>query len=123
MTILNIIPKAALALTLAGCAASAGSGSASAGPLQCEIVAKTSGGMTRLEAVAHAERPTSGQYSFQISSSGASGSSNVRQGGEFEAAPGRSATLGTAGFGAGASYKATLEVNANGERVTCEKRG
>lgn len=112
---------AALGLALAGCSAVAGPGSASAEPLRCEIVAKSSGGSTRLEAVAHADKSTHGRYTFRVASGGASGSSTIQQGGEFEAGPGRSPTLGVASFGG--SYSAKLELIANGRNVGCERRG
>jgi hypothetical protein len=111
---------AALGLALAGCGAAAGTGTAQAEPLRCEIVAKSSGGSTRLEAVAHADRSVRGSYSFHVSSSGPSGSSNIRQGGEFEAGPGRSPTLGVASFGG--SYTARLELTANGRKSACERK-
>ncbi|MCG6115780.1 MAG: hypothetical protein MEQ84_11340 [Mesorhizobium sp.] len=112
---------AALGLALAGCSAVAGPGSASAGPLRCEIVASSSGGSTRLEAVAHADRSVQGSYSFRVASGGAAGRSTIQQGGDFEAGPGRPATLGVASFGG--SYDAALEITANGRNVDCERRG
>ncbi|MGY6710590.1 MAG: curli-like amyloid fiber formation chaperone CsgH [Rhizobiaceae bacterium] len=115
-----LIP-AAFGLALAGCGAVAGPGSASAEPLRCEIVAKSSGGSTRLEAVAHADRSVHGRYSFRVASGGAAGSSTIQQGGDFEAGPGRSPTLGVASFGG--SYNAKLELTANGRNVGCERRG
>jgi len=115
-----LIP-ATLGLALAGCSAVAGPGSASADPLRCEIVAKSSGGSTRLEAVAHADKSVHGSYSFRVASGGAAGSSTIQQGGDFEAGPGRSPTLGVASFGG--SYNAKLELTANGRNVGCERRG
>lgn len=112
---------AALGVALAGCSAVAGSGSASAEPLRCEIVAKSAGGSTRLEAVAHADKAVHGRYTFRVASGGASGSSTIQQGGEFEAGPGRSSTLGSASFGG--SYNAKLELVADGRNVGCERRG
>lgn len=112
---------AALGLALAGCSAVAGPGNASAGPLRCEIVASSSGGSTRLEAVAHADRSVQGSYTFRVASGGSAGRSTIQQGGDFEAGPGRPATLGVASFGG--SYDAALEITANGRNVDCERRG
>lgn len=112
---------AALGLALAGCSAVAGPGSASAESLRCEIVAKSSGGSTRLEAIAHADKATHGRYTFRVASGGAAGSSTIQQGGEFEAGPGHSPTLGVASFGG--SYNARLELVAGGRNVGCDRRG
>jgi hypothetical protein len=106
---------------LAGCSAVAGSDTANAEPLRCEIAATASGGSTRLEAIAHADTPMSGHYSFRVASSGRSGSSTIQQGGEFDAGPGRSSTLGVSSFGG--SYDARLELVANGRNVSCHRKG
>jgi hypothetical protein len=111
---------AVLGLALAGCTAAAGTGTAQAEPLRCEIVAKASGGTTRLEAIAHADRAVRGSYTFKVASSGPSGSSNIQQGGAFEAGPGRSPTLGVASFGG--RYDARLEITADGRKVDCQRK-
>ena len=58
------------------------------------------------KAVAHSDRSVQGSYSFRVASGGAAGSSTIQQGGDFEAGPGRPATLGVASFGG--SYDAAL---------------
>lgn len=102
----------------AGFAAAGGSGSSAAGPLRCEIVAASSGGMTSIEAVALAERALSGSYQLKISGPGA----NISQGGEFDIASGRKTTLGSAMLGGGRGYDVRLEVSAGGKTVSCSQR-
>jgi hypothetical protein len=115
-----------LGLGAAGFATADGQPEANAGssePIRCEIVASAASGMTALEGVLHTDTPISGSYSFRVVSSGGGGSSNISQGGEFFAGPNEPATLGTVMLGnSGGSYKATLEVIANGKTIACTER-
>jgi hypothetical protein len=52
-----------------------------------------------IEALAGANAPISGDYHLVITKTGANGSSDIEQGGPFEAAAGRSITLGLAELG------------------------
>ncbi|MCT7374854.1 curli-like amyloid fiber formation chaperone CsgH [Chelativorans salis] len=119
---------AALALAISGTALMAGSGKAgflTAGSedTRCEILASTEGGMIALQGVVHAKVAMSGSYSFRVETVGGSGSSNIKQGGSFSAAPGKPAELGRVMLGgSGAVYEATLEVEAPDGRFTCSKR-
>jgi hypothetical protein len=109
--------------TADGTPEAAAPGSAYIEPLRCEIVANPSGGMVALEGVLHTDMPISGSYRFRVVSSGGGGSSNIQQGGEFSAAPGEAATLGTVMIGnSGGRYKATLEIVANGKTIACTER-
>ncbi len=86
--------------------------------VQCEISANTSGGMTSLKGVVHADKTVHGSYRLRIKSSGASGSSNIEQGGEFTAGPGSPATLGTVTL-SGPRLDADLIVNVGGRAIAC----
>ena len=56
---------------------------------RCEIRAETDGRGVVLEGLVFADVPLTGTYRFRISQRGAGGSSQINQGGEFEATPGR----------------------------------
>ena len=100
-------------IAVSGCQA----GSA-AGPIHCQMRAETSGGMTSLEGIVHADRTVSGSYRLRVKSSGASGSSSIDQGGDFTAGPGTPATLGTVTL-SGARFDASLTVTVDGRTTAC----
>ncbi len=88
-------------------------------PARCEIDLSRKGGSVTLTARAHADKRIAGQYSLLISGSG----TRIRQGGPFEAAPGRPATLGTVTLGtSGSAYRAELDLDLASETVSCSKR-
>lgn len=120
----NLAPAAAgLALALSATALMAASGVVHSGAYRCEVVATASGGMTTLEGVVHAEKAVSGSYTFRVESGGSSGRSNIKQGGDFSAAPGTPAQLGQVTLGgSGSVFDATLEVDTPDGRLTCSKR-
>lgn len=100
-----------------------GDAQAGGGPVRCEIEVETVGGGVRLQGVVHAKEAGSGAYDLEIRSSGSGGSSNIRQGGDFSAAAGEPARLGTVRLGGdGAAYDATLTVIWNGKEFHCRKR-
>jgi len=111
-------------LGAAGFATADGSPEAALGePPRCEIVASPSGGMVALEGVLHTDTAVSGSYRFRVVSHGGGGSSNIQQGGEFFAGPNEPVSLGTVMIGnGGGSYKATLEVVADGRTIACTER-
>ncbi|MGE0596447.1 MAG: curli-like amyloid fiber formation chaperone CsgH [Hyphomonadaceae bacterium] len=80
--------------------------------MRCEVLATRTAGGVRIEAIAHADRASSGEYSLIVRKSGAGGASDVQQGGEFDVADAASALLGVAEFGVerGARVHARLEV-------------
>ncbi|MCV0397520.1 MAG: hypothetical protein K5872_20105 [Rhizobiaceae bacterium] len=124
----NVLFRVTPLLAVLAAATAAGSGWAhttntstpSNGLVRCEIVATKSGGMTRLEGVIHADRAAAGTSDFRVSGGGSGGSTNIRQGGDFDLAAGESTTLGSVSLGG--SYDATLEVTVNGETFSCGER-
>ncbi|MCT8998415.1 curli-like amyloid fiber formation chaperone CsgH [Chelativorans intermedius] len=114
---------AILALALSGSALMAGAGSAGAPQARCEIRTATQGGMVALQGVVHAETALTGSYAFRVETVAGAGSSDIRQGGAFSAAPGKPAELGRVMLGgSGALYEATLEVETPTGRLTCTER-
>lgn len=91
--------------------------SASDGPLSCAIETSRSGGMVAIESVATSDRAVIGSYSFSVRGGG----TNIRQGGEFEAAAGETVTLGQVMLGGG-GYDLKLEVSAGGRSASCSQR-
>ena len=88
----------------------------------CDIrVTRTAHGL-RLEAIAHADRSVHGSYDFVITAQGSGGSSDVTQGGPFDLAAGRSATVGVAEI-SHRRYRAVLTLSdADGEICRLERR-
>lgn len=110
----------AAGLGLAGAALA--SGNAGEGPLRCEIVAGTAGGMISLAALAESDAALGGTYRFTVESVAGPGGSTIRQGGGFSVAPGAPAELGRVMLGANGIYDARLELAAGGETARCEER-
>lgn len=89
----------------------------------CEIKATPQAGMVRLEAVAKGDTGAGGTYSFHVEKSGGSGSSVISQGGDLNAAAGRSQLLSSVTLDAkGARYKAVLDLVIDGKSFTCTKQ-
>lgn len=110
---------ACMVASLGAAFAAAGASQPDSGPLRCEIVASSSGGMTQIAGLAHAGKALSGSYQLRVSGPGTS----INQGGEFDAASGRPATLGSVTLGGSArSYDVRLEVRAGGHTVSCAER-
>lgn len=87
---------------------------------RCEIRAEPNGRGVQLEGLVFADVPLSGTYRFRISQRGPGGSSQINQGGEFEAAPGEAQSLGVVSVGSGpTSFTATLTVRWAGGSVDC----
>ena len=94
--------------------------------LSCEVLATSTRAGVRLEAVAHAHDGMSGEYELVITKDGAGGSSNITQGGPFDAAPGAVARLGSAEIGLerNARYRAVLTLrDVRGELCRHVRRG
>lgn len=107
----------AAGIALAGQAGAAG---ASGAALSCEIAASPAGGSIVLKPLVHAAGPVNGSFRFKVVSAGGAGSTNIRQGGGFSAAPGKPAALGQVMLGGGGQvYEASLELTADGRTVTC----
>lgn len=117
---LSLLAPALVGLGITGAAlASAGT---SDGPLRCEIRSGVAGGMVSLEGVVETDAAISGSYRFMVESAAGSGSSSIRQGGGFSAAPGEAVTLGRVMLGANGIYDAVLTLEAGGRALQCEDR-
>lgn len=85
----------------------------------CDIdVDRTSNGI-RVTPVVRADKALSGEYTLVITKSGAGGSSDISQGGPFDAARGKSVRLGSSEFSMerGAKFRAVLKVRADGREI------
>ena len=85
----------------------------------CDIsVVKTSYGV-RITPVVRSDRSLSGEYSMVITKNGGGGSSDISQGGPFDAARGVSQELGSSEISMerGASFRAVVKVRAGGREV------
>lgn len=108
-----------LAAGSGGALASMASASGGAKLASCEIALSRSAGALTLTALAHADRNVAGRYSLRVSGSG----TDIRQGGSFEVAPDRPATLGTVTLGSsGAHYRADLDLHLGTETLSCSRR-
>ena len=90
----------------------------------CDIdVVRTSNGI-RITPVVRADRTLNGEYSLVITKSGAAGSSDINQGGPFDAARGERVKLGASeiSFARGDTYRAVLKVRANGREICRDTR-
>jgi len=90
--------------------------------LTCDIdIDRTSHGI-RVTPVVRSDRALSGEYSLVITKSGSGGSSDISQGGPFDAARGERVALSASEFSMerGAKFKAVLKVRAGGREVCRE---
>lgn len=104
------------ALAAAGAVANA---SSSDGDLACGVSTITERGMLSIEGVLQSPVALTGEYRFALKSSGAGGSSNVSQGGQFSAAPGTAVTLGKVMVNAGSSIDVDFTVTTGGRQLDC----
>lgn len=89
----------------------------------CEIKATSGAGMVRLDALVHTDRHVGGTYTFRVEKSGDTGSSTINQSGDFDAAAGHPAILGSVSLDSkGAEYKATLDVVIGDKNFSCTKQ-
>ncbi|HEX7790215.1 MAG TPA: curli-like amyloid fiber formation chaperone CsgH [Afipia sp.] len=87
--------------------------------LFCDIkVVKTSRGV-RITPIVRSDRFVSGEYSIVITKKGGGGSSDISQGGPFDAPRGVKQELGSSEISLerGSSFRAVLKVRANGREV------
>lgn len=90
----------------------------------CDIdVVRTAYGI-RITPVVRADRALDGEYSLVITRTGAAGSSDINQGGAFDAARGERVKLGASeiSFERGDTYRAVLKVRANGREICRDTR-
>ena len=116
------LPGMAVLLLGLGVTAS-GYASSVSGPTTCEIKAASDGGMLALQGVVHAGIAISGSYQMRVSGQGPGGSSNLNQGGQFNAGAGEAVTLGQVMVdNSGGTYDVTLSLDTNAGRVDCQGR-
>ena len=85
----------------------------------CDIeISRTSRGL-RVTPVVHANRSLSGDFTLVVTKDGAGGSSDISQGGEFDARRGERVELSSSEFSMerGAKFRAVLKVRAGGNEV------
>jgi hypothetical protein len=90
----------------------------------CDIdVVRTPNGI-RITPVVRADRTLNGEYSLVITKTGAAGSSDINQGGPFDAARGERVKLGASeiSFERGDTYRAVLKVRADGREICRDTR-
>ena len=116
----NALTGLAILLLGLGVTASGYAGSLSQ-PTTCEIKAASSGDMLALQGVAHAGIALSGSYQMRVSGQGPGGSTNLNQGGQFNAAAGEAVTLGQVMVdNSGGTYDVTLSIDSAGGKVDCQ---
>lgn len=86
--------------------------------IECMVAAEANGSATVIRGHIFANREVAGRYELTASSN-ASGSSNVTQSGDFRAAPGSPATVGTITLGGLGVVTAALSASASGQAVSC----
>ncbi len=77
----------------------------------CDLRVARQGGSLVLEGLVFTPAPASGSYELEISQGGYAGGSDIRQGGDFEVAPGEDGSLGIVSLPARGAYAATLIVH------------
>lgn len=90
----------------------------------CDIlVARTAHGV-RITPVVHAHGTTHGEYSLVVTKTGASGSSDISQGGPFDAARGERVKLSASEFSLerGARFRAVLTITEDGRQICRDVR-
>ncbi|WP_323034709.1 curli-like amyloid fiber formation chaperone CsgH [Pararhodobacter sp.] len=91
-------------------------------PVRCEISLEALSGGTMIEGRVSSRTAVTGTYAMAITSRSSGGTSTIRQSGDFEAAPGETATLSeTRLMGSPASHSVDLEVRVNGRRLSCDQ--
>lgn len=89
-------------------------------PLRCEIIREASRGGTRIEARVVTDHAVTGTYEMSLTSRSGGGRTSIRQGGEFEAAPGEPAILSQSRLpGSPSAHSVDLTVRADGQRLSC----
>jgi len=91
-------------------------------PMQCEIRAIAVPGGIRLESVAFGSPGLSGSYQLSLERSGASGSSNMSQGGDFEVGDDGEVVISVTEFNLGPhdKYNVALTIESSSGATYCE---
>jgi len=96
---------------------------ASTGDTRCQIQATAQNAMTSIEGVINSPTALSGSYQFEVIASGPGGSSNINQGGAFQAPAGSPVTIGKVMLGnPGATYDVKLIINSSDGAFNCADR-
>lgn len=116
-----LFPLALIGITAAcGAAIAHDSAPRNADPVRCELRLQAVAGGTQIEGRVVADRPVAGTYQMALTSRSSGGSTTIRQGGDFEAAPGADAILSqTRLMGAPSRQHVDLEVRVGGRRIAC----
>ena len=113
----------ALGIALTGVAIGANQAHAASNDQRCRIEAVSQNAMTAIRGVVESPSSLSGSYQLNVVSSGSGGSSNINQGGAFEAAANIPVTLGQVTLGSpGAVYDVTLSISSNAGNFECTER-
>ena len=115
------IPTFSIGLVIAALAASAGFANSSTSAVQCGVSKSSENGMLALQGTILSPTAMSGEYRFAIQSSSNGGSSNISQGGYFEAAAGAVTPLGKVMVNAGSTYNVVFDVTAGGQKIDCNQ--
>src|ERR1700755_2108438 len=89
--------------------------------IECVIRAQPAKDFLRLEAIARADGPAAGEYSFSVVKQSSTGSSNNAQSGSFVLKAGQEQVLTTLILDRSAigNYRAELSLQSDQERFTC----
>lgn len=122
VTVPAVLGLGLLALAVAAGQAETATGPAETkSPVTCGIDAVESGAMIAIDAAFRSDVATTGSYQFRVASSGPGGSSNISQGGNFEAGANDTVSLGKVTINKDAQYEIDFSVTANGVSLDCSK--
>jgi hypothetical protein len=120
---LATIAALSLGLAIAGAMGANQATAASTGDTRCQIQASANNSMTTIEGVINSPTALSGSYQFEVVASGPGGSSNINQGGAFQAPAGSPVTIGKVMLGnPGATYDVKLVISSNDGAFNCADR-
>ncbi|AWN47393.1 hypothetical protein DK419_14595 [Methylobacterium terrae] len=91
----------------------------------CAITEERDGPVVTIRGWAEASAALAGRYRLRVRKTGAAGSSDIAQAGEFRAEPRRPVSVGQAGLGLeqGARYDAVLTLDVLGRTIECRSSG
>jgi hypothetical protein len=115
----RLIALAIPALLALGIAAPHAAGEIAQQPIQCGIETKSENGMAGFRGRVHVAADVSGTYTLVVGSAGASGRSDISQGGTFSAKAGDEVHLGQVMLSDNGQYEVDFEVTANGHTYDC----
>lgn len=109
---------------ISGLTSASGEDTIASGPnVQCDIEVGEDQQTLRIQGVVLTENTLQGVYELEVRTLSGSGSSSIRQSGQFSASPGRPEYLGLVQFGGtAASYNAKLTLHFDEGESVCDKR-